>query len=207
MEAEALTTQDLTAQDSTSTQIDSISDNIPDNFSPPADPLDPFGLATEVIVAPELDAPPAADAAARIGTQAFDSFDIAEPIRAALRAVGITHAFPIQALTLPIALDGHDVIGQARTGTGKTFAFGLPVLQRVVTTERGKPSAPRSLVVVPTRELAIQVAEDLRTAAAGSDVNVVTLYGGRAYEPQIEALATVDVVVGTPGRLLDLARQ
>ncbi|HYK31552.1 MAG TPA: DEAD/DEAH box helicase [Streptosporangiaceae bacterium] len=132
---------------------------------------------------------------------------MAEPILTALGAVGITHAFPIQALTLPIALDGHDVIGQARTGTGKTFAFGLPVLQRMVTTERGKPSAPRSLVVVPTRELAIQVAEDLRIAAAGSDVNVVTLYGGRAYEPQIEALATVDVVVGTPGRLLDLARQ
>ena len=192
MEAEALTTQDLTTDNSSDVQKDS---------------LDTFGLATEVIVAPELENLPGADAAAGIGTETFGAFGIAEPICAALRAVGITHAFPIQALTLPIALSGHDVIGQARTGTGKTFAFGLPILQRLMTTGRGKPSAPRSLVVVPTRELAIQVADDLRTAAASSDVNVVALYGGRAYEPQIEALATVDVVVGTPGRLLDLARQ
>jgi superfamily II DNA/RNA helicase len=138
---------------------------------------------------------------------AFDQFGIAEPICAALTAAGITNAFPIQALTLPIALEQHDVIGQARTGTGKTLAFAIPILQHLIGTPRGKAAAPRALVVVPTRELAIQVAEDLRTTAARSDVNVVTLYGGRAYEPQIEALATVDVVVGTPGRLLDLARQ
>jgi superfamily II DNA/RNA helicase len=207
MEAEALTTQDLTTQDPTSPPISAIPNNYSTSDSTPNGSPGGFDLATDVIIAPELDDLPAADTAADSATAPFDTFAIAEPIRSALRAVGITHAFPIQALTLPIALDGHDVIGQARTGTGKTFAFGLPVLQRMVTTERGKPSAPRSLVVVPTRELAIQVAEDLRTAAVGSDVNVVTLYGGRAYEPQIEALATVDVVVGTPGRLLDLARQ
>jgi superfamily II DNA/RNA helicase len=203
MEAEALTTQDLTTQDTTSLQINSI----PDDDSAPADSLDAFDLAPAMIAAAELAGLPAVDDTAGIKTETFDTFGIAEPIRDALGAAGITHAFPIQALTLPIALDGHDVIGQARTGTGKTLAFGLPVLQRMVTTRRGKPSAPRSLVVVPTRELAIQVADDLRTAAVGSDVNVVTLYGGRAYEPQIEALATVDVVVGTPGRLLDLSRQ
>ncbi len=139
--------------------------------------------------------------------KAFEEFGVAEPIAAALRAAGITHAFPIQALTLPIALDGHDIIGQARTGTGKTLAFGIPMLQEIMSAERGKPSAPRGLVVVPTRELAIQVADDLRIASKRTDVNVVTLYGGRAYEPQIEALATVDIVVGTPGRLLDLSRQ
>ncbi|HVB43595.1 MAG TPA: DEAD/DEAH box helicase [Streptosporangiaceae bacterium] len=138
---------------------------------------------------------------------AFEKFGIAEPICAALTAAGITRAFPIQALTLPIALAGHDVIGQARTGTGKTFAFGLPILQHITNKGRGKPAAPRALAIVPTRELAIQVADDLRTAGARSDINVVTLYGGRAYEPQIEALAAVDVVVGTPGRLLDLSRQ
>ncbi len=137
----------------------------------------------------------------------FDQFGVAEPICAALAAAGITTAFPIQALTLPIALDIHDVIGQARTGTGKTLAFGIPVLQRMLGTPRIGSAAPRALVIVPTRELAIQVAGDLRTAAAHSDINVVTLYGGRAYEPQIEALATVDVVVGTPGRILDLSRQ
>ncbi|MGH3302710.1 MAG: DEAD/DEAH box helicase [Streptosporangiaceae bacterium] len=131
---------------------------------------------------------------------------MAEPICAALEARGITTTFPIQALTLPIALDGHDLIGQARTGTGKTLAFGIPILERL---RDGaiEPNAPRALVVVPTRELAIQVGEDLRAAGAQVGASVVTLYGGRAYEPQIEALASVDVVVGTPGRLLDLTRQ
>ena len=126
----------------------------------------------------------------------------------ALAAQGITTAFPIQTLALPIALAGHDIIGQARTGTGKTLAFGIPLLQRLGQPADRRPLAPAALVVVPTRELAIQVAEDLKTAAAHSGTRVLTLYGGRAYEPQIEALrAAVDVVVSTPGRLLDLARQ
>jgi superfamily II DNA/RNA helicase len=146
---------------------------------------------------------PAAEAP---GGKTFRDFGIAEEICAALEAEGITTAFPIQALTLSIALDGHDLIGQARTGTGKTFAFGIPILERIHETAR-EARSPRALIVVPTRELAIQVADDLRIAGARSDVNVVTLYGGRAYEPQIDALATVDIVVGTPGRLLDLSRQ
>jgi superfamily II DNA/RNA helicase len=108
---------------------------------------------------------------------------------------------------VPIALDGQDLIGQARTGTGKTLAFGIPLLQRLDETPGGQRSAPRSLVVVPTRELAIQVADDLRIAGSRLGTQVVTVYGGRAYEPQIEALATADLVVGTPGRLLDLIRQ
>jgi len=107
---------------------------------------------------------------------------------------------------LPVALDGHDLIGQARTGTGKTLAFGIPILERLGEAAR-EPASPRALVVVPTRELAIQVGDDLRAAGAQVGASVVTLYGGRAYEPQIDALANVDVVVGTPGRLLDLARQ
>src|SRR5260370_5534882 len=94
----------------------------------------------------------------------FRDFGIIEPICAALEAVGITTAFPIQALTLPIALDGSDLIGQARTGTGKTLAFGIPILQRLNETPAGGRSAPRALGVVPTRELAIPVADDLRMA-------------------------------------------
>jgi superfamily II DNA/RNA helicase len=126
----------------------------------------------------------------------------------ALAAQGIITAFPIQTLALPIALAGHDIIGQARTGTGKTLAFGIPLLQRLGQPADRRPLAPAALVVVPTRELAIQVAQDLKTAAGHSGTRVLTLYGGRAYEPQIEALrAAVDVVVSTPGRLLDLARQ
>jgi len=137
----------------------------------------------------------------------FRDLGVAEPICAALEDAGITAAFPIQALALPIALDGQDLIGQARTGTGKTLAFGIPLLQRLGESRSGTRSAPRALVVVPTRELAIQVADDLRIAGSRLRTRVVTLYGGRAYEPQIEALATADLVVGTPGRLLDLARQ
>ncbi|HEX9066482.1 MAG TPA: DEAD/DEAH box helicase [Streptosporangiaceae bacterium] len=165
------------------------------------------GTVIEADVPAEVAEKVAASPAGQPVPPGFDEFGIAEPICAALAAAGITKAFPIQALTLPVALDKHDVIGQARTGTGKTFAFGIPILQQLINAPRGKPASPRALVVVPTRELAIQVADDLRTAAAKTDLNVVTLYGGRAYEPQIEALATVDVVVGTPGRLLDLARQ
>jgi superfamily II DNA/RNA helicase len=104
-----------------------------------------------------------------------------------------------------MALRGQDIIGQARTGTGKTLAFGIPLLQRV---EEGPGRVLRALVVVPTRELAIQVADDLRAAAVNLHAKVLTVYGGRAYEPQIDALnAGVDIVVGTPGRLLDLAQR
>ncbi len=207
MEAKALTTQDLT----TNTQDQQAPNESIESFiiatGQAATELLAETPAAVPVATGELDAAVATVSRASVEATAFDDFGVAESICAALRAAGITKAFPIQALTLPIALDGHDVIGQARTGTGKTFAFGIPLLQHVVTSGRGKPSAPRGLVVVPTRELAIQVAEDLRSAAARSDVNVVTLYGGRAYEPQIEALATVDIVVGTPGRLLDLSRQ
>ncbi|WP_106975686.1 DEAD/DEAH box helicase [Streptomyces violens] len=125
--------------------------------------------------------------------------------------------FPIQALTLPVALSGSDVIGQAKTGTGKTLGFGLPLLERVtvpadVEAGRAKPEkltdAPQALVVVPTRELCQQVTNDLLTAGKVRNVRVLAIYGGRAYEPQVEALQKgVDVVVGTPGRLLDLAGQ
>jgi superfamily II DNA/RNA helicase len=139
----------------------------------------------------------------------FRDFDINEALCSGLEAAGIFTTFPIQSLTLPLALRGQDIIGQARTGTGKTLAFGLPLLQMVEDSEeKERGRKPRALVVVPTRELAIQVAEDLRTAAVNVRARVLTVYGGRAYEPQIEALEKgVDIVVGTPGRLLDLANR
>ena len=144
----------------------------------------------------------------------FAEIGVQAQIVAALAGVGITHPFPIQAMTLPVALTGHDIIGQAKTGTGKTLGFGIPVLQRVVAPgEEGfdaleAPGKPQALVVVPTRELAVQVAGDLATAGKLRSVRVLTVYGGRAYEPQVEALAKgVEVVVGTPGRLLDLMQQ
>ena len=118
---------------------------------------------------------------------------------------GITDAFPIQEQTIPLAIDGQDIIGQAKTGTGKTFGFGLPLLQRIGATP--EPGV-QALVVVPTRELAVQVYEDLEIAVKNRAVQVVPIYGGKAYEGQIDQLkAGAQVVVGTPGRLLDLAGQ
>ncbi|WP_246222482.1 DEAD/DEAH box helicase [Phytoactinopolyspora limicola] len=144
----------------------------------------------------------------------FRDLGVLPPIADALERVGITEPFPIQELALPSALAGSDLFGQARTGTGKTYAFGLALLQRVVSpderdyAEAVVPGKPQALVIVPTRELALQVAGDLETASTIRRVRVLTVYGGRAYEPQLSALsAGVDVVVGTPGRLLDLANQ
>ena len=126
--------------------------------------------------------------------------------------MGIVHPFPIQSMAIPIALSGTDMIGQARTGTGKTLAFGIVMLQRATAPgepgydELSKPGAPQGLVVCPTRELASQVSKDLSTAAALSGLRVLTIYGGVGYDTQIDTLKSgVDVVVGTPGRLLDLA--
>ncbi|MEU6364402.1 DEAD/DEAH box helicase [Streptomyces sp. NPDC046931] len=150
-------------------------------------------------------------------TTTFRELGILPETAEALEAVGIIHPFPIQEMTLPVALSGTDVIGQAKTGTGKTLGFGLPLLERVtvpadVEAGRAKPEAltdtPQALVVVPTRELCTQVTNDLLTAGKARNVRVTAIYGGRAYEPQVEALKKgVDVVVGTPGRLLDLAGQ
>ncbi len=212
MEAEALTTQDLTSDPTTDTTAISLRtvqlgetagyDAIEPTLKPDLGPIALTGVTRD-----EIFADAAAQATAPADRRTFEQLGVAEPICAALAAAGITTAFPIQALTLPIALGDHDVIGQARTGTGKTLAFAVPILQHLIGNPGRRPGSPRALVIVPTRELAIQVAEDLRTAAARTDAHVVTLYGGRAYQPQIEALATVDVAVGTPGRLLDLARQ
>ncbi|KWX67154.1 DEAD/DEAH box helicase, partial [Mycobacterium sp. NAZ190054] len=148
-------------------------------------------------------------------TPTFAQLGVRDEIVRALAENGIEHAFAIQELTLPLALAGDDLIGQARTGMGKTFAFGVPLLHRITTdTERPLTGAPRALVVVPTRELCLQVHGDLVAAAKylkaddSRKLTVTAIYGGRPYEPQIEALQKgVDVVVGTPGRLLDLAQQ
>jgi superfamily II DNA/RNA helicase len=146
----------------------------------------------------------------------FAELGVRDEIVRALAQKGIERPFAIQELTLPLGLAGDDVIGQARTGMGKTFAFGVPLLQRITTDAGTRPlnGTPRALIVVPTRELCVQVTEDLATAAKhlsaedGRRLSVVSIYGGRAYEPQIEALqAGADVVVGTPGRLLDLSQQ
>ena len=135
----------------------------------------------------------------------FSDLGIDTDMVEALEAEGIIEPFPIQEQTIPIALTGQDIIGQAKTGTGKTFGFGLPLIQSL-----GSNPEPgvKALIVVPTRELAVQVTEDMVLAAGNRSTSVVSIYGGKAYEGQIEALkAGAQIVVGTPGRLLDLASQ
>ncbi|WP_235833234.1 DEAD/DEAH box helicase [Glaciibacter flavus] len=123
----------------------------------------------------------------------------------ALASKGIIDPFPIQEQTIPLGLSGQDIIGQAKTGTGKTLGFGLPIIQRIgLNPEPGV----KVLVVVPTRELCVQVAEDLELATSNRSTSVVAIYGGKAYEGQVEQLkAGAQIVVGTPGRLLDLSQQ
>ncbi|CAN2216668.1 SrmB Superfamily II DNA and RNA helicases [Candidatus Nanopelagicaceae bacterium] len=132
----------------------------------------------------------------------------------ALHQHGFTAPFAIQEMVLPIALADGDVIGQAKTGTGKTLAFGVPVIERVIAPHDAEwaaleaKGAPQVLIVVPTRELCVQVTKDIEELSLNRGIRTLAVYGGRAFEPQIEALENgVEIVVGTPGRLLDLYRQ
>jgi superfamily II DNA/RNA helicase len=125
-----------------------------------------------------------------------------------LAQAGIETPFPIQAATIPVALAGRDVLGRARTGSGKTLAFGLPMITvlSAAPTEPGR--APRGLVLVPTRELAMQVADVLTPLARTAHLSVVLVAGGMSYTPQLRALQRgVDIVLATPGRLIDLLEQ
>ncbi|MCT9001416.1 DEAD/DEAH box helicase [Microbacterium memoriense] len=135
----------------------------------------------------------------------FAELGVDQDIVDALAAKGIVDAFPIQEQTIPLGLPGQDIIGQAKTGTGKTFGFGIPVVQRLgLTPEPGV----KALIVVPTRELCVQVYEDIDMLTQNRATSVVAIYGGKAYEGQIEQLkAGAQIVVGTPGRLIDLNNQ
>jgi superfamily II DNA/RNA helicase len=143
----------------------------------------------------------------------FRELGVLPEICDALERAGITTPFAIQEMTLSVALLGTDLIGQARTGTGKTLAFGIPVLQRSIAPHdpdyseipQGKPQA---LIVAPTRELALQVSGDLALASKDRGLRVLTVYGGVGYDTQLDALESgVDIVVGTPGRLIDLCNR
>lgn len=147
-------------------------------------------------------------AAEEIPAATFADLGVADLICQALDESGITSPFPIQTMCIPLALAGQDLIGQAKTGTGKTLAFGVPLLQAIDYERVQASRKPQALVVVPTRELCVQVTQDLAVAGKRLGAATLSVYGGRSYEPQVEALQRgIDVVVGTPGRLLDLYRQ
>jgi superfamily II DNA/RNA helicase len=149
----------------------------------------------------------AADAPVRSDDPTFTELGVRSETVAALAAAGIERAFAIQQYAVPIGMRGADLIGQAPTGTGKTLGFGIPLLERVISPAEGATGRPQALVVVPTRELGLQVARDIAAAGATRGVRVLPVYGGVAYEPQTAALTRgVEIVVGTPGRLLDLAK-
>jgi superfamily II DNA/RNA helicase len=135
-------------------------------------------------------------------TSSFAALGVADNLVEVLSARGITQPFPIQELTIPDGLAGRDVCGKARTGSGKTLAFGLPILERV---EQAAPRAPRALILVPTRELALQVHDELRPLAESSGKSMCAVYGGAPMEAQIKTLGQgVEIVVATPGRMIDL---
>ncbi|TDC61406.1 DEAD/DEAH box helicase [Micromonospora sp. KC207] len=159
-----------------------------------------FDLTVDQELAPTAPVRPEAPTFAELGARP-------ETVEA-LAEAGITRAFAIQEYAIPIALRGVDMIGQAPTGTGKTLGFGVPLLERVFAPAEGGDGVPQALVVVPTRELGIQVAKDLAAAGRTRGVRVLPIYGGVAYEPQIDALRKgVEILVGTPGRLMDLQKQ
>ncbi|UCG39928.1 MAG: DEAD/DEAH box helicase [Acidimicrobiia bacterium] len=130
----------------------------------------------------------------------FDDLGLADPIVEVLTSKGFAHPFPIQADAIPDALSGADLCGKAKTGSGKTFAFGLPVIQQVVA-----GGGLQALILVPTRELCAQVASELRPFAKAMGVSVVEVYGGVSMQKQIDGIeAGAEVIVATPGRLIDL---
>jgi superfamily II DNA/RNA helicase len=142
--------------------------------------------------------------------KSFADLGVSPELVAVLTAQGITTAFPIQAMTISDALAGRDVCGKAKTGSGKTLGFGLPMLQRIAAEEthsvkEGQAARPRGLVLLPTRELAVQVYEVLKPLGAALGLHVAAVYGGADIERQIKALRKgCDIIIATPGRLIDL---
>ena len=142
------------------------------------------------------------------GETTFADLGVDSDLAADLDARGFTAPFPIQAATLPDTLAGRDVLGRGRTGSGKTLAFSLPLVQRLAQQDKARPGHPIGLVLAPTRELALQIAEVIEPLARVVDMDVTTIFGGVSAKPQEKALkAGVDVVVACPGRLLDLMGQ
>jgi len=135
----------------------------------------------------------------------FEQFNLDSRLMQGIKVAGYETATPIQEAAIPAAVRGRDIIGTAQTGTGKTAAFVLPILNRLIESPRG---TPRALIVTPTRELAEQIYQVVRALSVGTKLRSATVYGGVTASRQIKALKEgVDVLVATPGRLLDLVQQ
>jgi superfamily II DNA/RNA helicase len=137
-------------------------------------------------------------------TKSWTALGVPERIVAGLLKRGISEPFPVQAATIPESLMGLDICGKAPTGSGKTLAFGIALAVKVV---KSKPGRPHGLVLVPTRELAAQVAKEVAMLCAGGGITVAAVYGGAGYGPQVKAARAASIVVATPGRLEDLMKR
>ena len=178
------------------------------------DVVETVTVTETVEAAPAAEATPAADFAVETDEvpaytgPSFEELGLPEKITAALAEQGIITPFPIQAATIPDALAGRDILGRGQTGSGKTLAFGLPTLARLAAGGRTKAKRPRAIILTPTRELAIQVAESLQTFGDAVGIDMKVVCGGTAFNRQIDALRSgVDMLVATPGRLRDLIRR
>ncbi|WP_371408204.1 DEAD/DEAH box helicase [Micromonospora zamorensis] len=171
---------------------------------PASEPLD--AALSEAGTAAATAAQPAESAAAEAAAPVdFASLGLPEPLVRALAQQGITSPFEIQRATVPDALAGRDVLGRGQTGSGKTLAFGLPLIARLATRNRARPMRPRALILVPTRELAMQVNDALLPLGKAVGIFLKTAVGGVPYDRQIDALRRgVEIIVATPGRLGDL---
>ncbi len=140
----------------------------------------------------------------------FDALDLHEQVQAGIRDTGFEFCTPIQAQTLPIAIEGHDVAGQAQTGTGKTAAFLIATFQKMLNDESPQPEKkqPRAFMLAPTRELAVQIAKDAESLCKHTGFKVGLAYGGTDYEKQRRTIENgIDILIGTPGRIIDYYKQ
>lgn len=138
----------------------------------------------------------------------FEDLNLVEPILKALRQEGYEMPTPVQGMAIPVVLEGRDLLGCAQTGTGKTAAFSIPIIQKLYERHRAGRRGIKALILTPTRELAIQIGDSFRAYGCYTDVTQLVIFGGVSQIPQVEALRKgVDVLIATPGRLLDLAGQ
>ena len=139
----------------------------------------------------------------------FTELDLREPILRAVAEGGYEEMTPIQSQAIPYILNGHDLVGVAQTGTGKTAAFSLPIIQKLLKAEGKRTAkATRALILAPTRELAVQIADNINAYGKYLHLRTTLVYGGVSEKPQIKTMASgVDILIATPGRLLDLMNQ